>query len=116
MILAAQPPALSHRAAALLLAGVGGQDAAGAPLSQVVVTLPQLTWTSSGEGGQQWSQLHTDMGGGGGGGARDVICGRGKGKLREFWVMILLQRSDLETMKPNVCLGDGRSCYLLVLR
>lgn len=43
MILAAEAPPLAHRAAALLLAGVGGQQAAGAALGQVVVALPQLT-------------------------------------------------------------------------
>lgn len=58
MVLAAQPPALPHRAAALLLAGVGGQQAAGASLGQVVVTLPQLTWTSRREGGHLH---HTDV-------------------------------------------------------
>lgn len=52
MVLAAQPPALAHRAAALLVAGVGGQQAAGAPLRQVVVTLPELTWTGRGQRGE----------------------------------------------------------------
>lgn len=57
MVLAAQPPALPHRAAALLLAGVGGQQAAGPPLGQVVVALPQLAWTGRREGGQPRDSL-----------------------------------------------------------
>lgn len=79
MVLAAQPPALPQCAAALLLGGVGGQQAAGSPLCQVVITLPQLARTSLRKGRQHRRQLHhagVESGGGGGRGlaGTDYVC------------------------------------------
>lgn len=72
MVLAAQPPALPHRAAALLLAAVGGQQAAGAALGQVVVALPQLAGAGGGEGRSQLQ--HADARGGGRRGGVGDLC------------------------------------------
>lgn len=73
--LAAHAPALAHGAAALLLSGVAGQDAARALLLGVVVTLPQLARPGRGQLGRIGPTLGTEVGGGGrrrrGGAARE---------------------------------------------
>lgn len=52
VILAAQPPALPHCAAALLMGAVGRQQATRSLLCQVVVTLSQLARVGSRDRGQ----------------------------------------------------------------
>lgn len=81
VILAAQPPGLAHRAAALLLAAVGGEQAARSLLGQVVVTFPQLAGMRSGEGGR-----HPHIGMMGGGGRGSGRGGRDRGGIEEAWL------------------------------